>query len=117
MHLPKSTHPYSFTSRSHCVPFPEPGPPRTKITDGLIFCSPGAPPSTAAVFIAALSAAVPDIEAATDGVPCKRVFLWVHPNDAALSTDLASREDDDSKPTASIADDARLVTRPAARGR
>lgn len=59
----RCTKPYSFTIFSHCVPFPAPGPPRTKMTFGRT--------ANSAASAGAAASAAPPPAAAPSLSPCK----------------------------------------------
>lgn len=117
-------HPYSFASRSHCVPLPEPGPPRTKTTGAFGFASApaaasisisspiGTPPTTEAPPPAVTSEAT--AETVIEGVECAPLRRPPQPPRRAAPSTTTLEDDDRSNAAARIALVVECAGRPAA---
>lgn len=112
-------HPYSFASRSHCVPLPEPGPPRTKTTGGFAAAAAAAspPPSCPPPRSTGASGATAAEEAVIDGAVwvwvCVPLLLRQLPPQPPLNRAPCANELDDDESSNAVARIA-LVDRPGA---
>ena len=92
-------HPYSFASRSHCVPLPDPGPPRTKTTGSFALAAPGSAPSSTAEAPPAVASEA-TAEAAIDGVECEPLRRPPQPANRVGAPPADAVDDDDDRSSA-----------------